>query len=294
MSDYSLYVEFQNGEDSYGIECDPQKTIKELKNRIKKKYGIPEFCQKLYFKDIELYDNKILSDYMKFSNGLVKIYNLNKLKLFVNVRNKIFEYILKASDSIFNLKELIFKNLSIPFNKMKITNPNKIIDDDNQLIEDFIPNLNFEIEISNVDKIKINVINGNSTEIIFIDPYSYTDDIYTKLNKNYKFRLVFNGKNIDTGRLLCEYLNNNDSIEIVKDISNKIRIKVRVGAGDIRIVCVSPDDSLFILSKMLDIKDKSSKFAYKGIAYNIFSILTFREINLTEDSTLYIMNKALG
>ena len=177
---------------------------------------------------------------------------------------------------------------------MKITNPNKIIDDDNQLIEDFIPNLNFEIEISNVDKIKINVINGNSTETIFIDPYSYTDDIYTKLNKNFKFRLEFNGKNIDTGRLLCEYLKNNDSIEIVKDISNKIRLKVKVRTGEFKIVCVSPDDSLFILSKMLDIKDKSSKFFYKGMAYNIFSILTFREINLTQDSTLIIVNQAIG
>jgi len=231
---------------------------------------------------------------LKFSDGLVKIYNLNKLKLFVNVRNKIFEYILKASDSIFNLKELIFKNLSIPFNTMKITNPNKIIDDDNQLIEDFIPNLSFEIKISNVDKIKINVINGNNTETIFIDPYSYTDDIFTKLNKNYIFRLEFNGKNIDTGRLLCEYLKNNDNIEIVKDISNKIRLKIKVSNRDIRIVYVSPDDRLFILSEMLDIKDKSSKFLYKSIPYNIFSIQTFREINLTKDSALVIMNQAIG
>lgn len=142
---------------------------------------------KLYFKDIELFYNKILADY--FSDGLDKVYNLNKLKLFVNIRNKVFESILKASDSIFILKEIIFKNLSIPFNKIKITNSNKIIEDDSQL-----PNLNFEIEISNVDKIKINVINGNNTETTFVDPYSYIDDIYTKLNKNYKFDLKFNGK----------------------------------------------------------------------------------------------------
>ena len=142
---------------------------------------------KLYFKDIELFYNKILADY--FSDGLDKVYNLNKLKLFVNIRNKVFESILKASDSIFILKEIIFKNLYIPFNKIKITNSNKIIEDDSQL-----PNLNFEIEISNVDKIKINVINGNNTETTFVDPYSYIDDIYTKLNKNYKFDLKFNGK----------------------------------------------------------------------------------------------------
>lgn len=175
-----------------------------------------------------------------------------------------------------------------------MTNPNKIIDDDNQLIEDFIPNLNFEIDISNVDKIKINVINGNNIETIFIDPYSYTDDIYTKLNKNYKFRLEFNGKNIDTGRLLCEYLKNNDNIKIVKDISNKIRLKIKMQNRDIRIVYVSPEDSLFILLKMLDIKDKSSKFLYKSIPYNIFSIQTFRAINLTKDSPLIIMNQAIG
>ena len=63
---------------------------------------------------------------------------------------------------------------------------------------------------------------------------------------------------------------------------------------DIRIVYVSPDDRLFILSEMLDIKDKSSKFLYKSIPYNIFSIQTFREINLTQVSALVIMNQAIG
>ena len=290
MSDNFLYVDIQNDDDAYGIECDPQKTIKELKNRIKKKYGIPEFCQKLYFKDIELLDNKILADY---SIGGVKVYNLNKIKVFVNVRNRIFEYILKASDSILNLKELIFKNLSIPFNKMKITNQNKIIEDDNQLLEDFIPNLNFEIEISNVDKIKINVINGNDTETIFVDPYSYTDDIYTKLNKNYKFDLKFNGKGIYTGRLICEYLKNNDYIEIIKYSSNMIKLILRMGNKE-RIAFVYPYDRLSILSEILNIKDKSTKFLYNSMTYRIFSIQTFEEIGITQDSRLFIVNQAIG
>ena len=289
MSDNFLYVDIQNDDDAYGIECDPQKTIKELKNRIKKKYGIPEFCQKLYFKDIELLDNKILADY---SIGGVKVYNLNKIKVFVNVRNRIFEYILKASDSILNLKELIFKNLSIPFNKMKITNQNKIIEDDNQLLEDFIPNLNFEIEISNVDKIKINVINGNDTETIFVDPYSYTDDIYTKLNKNYKFDLKFNGKGIYTGRLICEYLKNNDYIEIIKYRSNKIKLILRFAYNKERVAFVYPNDPLYILSEILDIKD--FKFTYNCKTYSIFSIQTFEKIGITKDSRLILFDYAIG
>jgi hypothetical protein len=53
---------------------------------------------------------------------------------------------MKSSDSIFNLKEVIFKNLSIPIDKIQIVNSNDVIED-SKLLENFIKNLFFEINL---------------------------------------------------------------------------------------------------------------------------------------------------
>ena len=50
-----IYIDIEDNNDSiFTIECDPQKPIKDLKERIKKKIGIPVIFQKLYFNNVEL------------------------------------------------------------------------------------------------------------------------------------------------------------------------------------------------------------------------------------------------
>ena len=45
-----IYIDIEEYKDHiFTIECDPNKPIKDLKERIKKRYGIPEYCQKLFF-----------------------------------------------------------------------------------------------------------------------------------------------------------------------------------------------------------------------------------------------------
>ena len=110
-----MYIDVEEAKDSiFTIECDPDKPIIELKKRIKKTGGIPEYCQKLFFKGIELLGHNKFSDYnIKATDGWhyeersrLNFLNLNRLRAFIFIKKRKFEYYIKASDSIYNLKEI--------------------------------------------------------------------------------------------------------------------------------------------------------------------------------------------
>ena len=156
-------------------------------------------------------------------------------------------------------------------------------------------NLHFDIILSEIEKIKINIINENNIETIAIDPFSYTDDIYKILNKNYLFRLKFKDKFIHNGKLIIQYnIKNGDNIELIKNELNKIKLRVKRSTRDCETVIVYPDEPLYVLMDMLNILDESTKFSYKGRTYNLASILTFEKIGLIKDTSIVIFNQAVS
>ncbi len=88
------------------------------------------------------------------------MYNLNKLKIEIYTKYRLLlKDHLKSCDTILNLKLVISKDITIPLDKINILPSNKIIGD-KELIENFLPNLSFEIIfLSITDKIKIMLIN---------------------------------------------------------------------------------------------------------------------------------------
>ena len=290
-----IYFFFQNGDNEViFIKISQPKTIKVLKAKIKTEYGIPECWQRIYSMDSndnynELYDNQLLSN----EGGLI-LYNINKLKIITYIKETELEYYLKASDTILELKKLIFKRFPIPITKMKIVNSNKIINNDKQLIEDFIPNLKFDISFD-IDKIMVNILNKNDREAIFIDPFSYTDELYPRCDKEYFCELVINGKDIPRGAFIFDYLKNNDNIQLIYlNTKEKIRLKVKLGTSNTKIIFINPEEPISSLLKKLNICDKKTKFIFNGETYSMFSTLTFKEIGLTSDSNIYVNNKGLG
>ena len=222
----------------------------------------------------------------------IVLHNMHELKAIVNLKHKPIEYFLKACDSIFNLKEKINKDFNIPINKITIYNSG-ISSNDNQLIEDFLLNLIFEIKLLDTDKIKINLIdeNENNIETIVVDPFSYTNDIYSKVNRNYNFKLTYNGAFIDSGKLIIQYnIQNGDNIGIIKCNSNKIELQVILGINQKKNVVVFPHEPLYRLLDLLNIKDKRINFSFNDNVYSISSIQTFEEIGLITDSTIFIIN----
>ena len=59
---------------------------------------------------------------------------------------------------------------------MQILNLGNIIDD-NTVIEDFITDLNFEVKLLEIEKIKINIIYDRNIEKIYVNPFSNINEI---------------------------------------------------------------------------------------------------------------------
>lgn len=270
----------QSEDEMTNIEIDSStQTVKDLKKIIKSKYKIPEYCQKIYFHESELLDNDQLG------NKSLYLFDLNNLRLKIDIKDSKFEFFLKGSESISDLKQKISNKLNtpIPNHKMKIYNSDKIVDD-NQLIEDFLPNLFFKTKLLETDKIKINLIKGNNLETIFVDPFSYIED--TPINKGYNYRIKFKDQFIYNRKLFCEYnIKNGDTIELIELKSKKINLSVKNRRRKTINVSVYPEDQIFILVDLLNIKNESkyAEICYDGEEYSIWSSLTFEEIGITED-----------
>ena len=73
-----------------------------------------------------------------------------------------------------------------------------------------------------------------------------------------------------------------------------MKITCKLGSNNTKVVEVSPDDHLYVLLNKLNITDKTTKFIFKGMAYNMGCIQTFREIGLTCDDRIFIYNTALS
>ena len=296
-----IYFFKNNDDDGVGgmIRFDQTKTIKNLKSKIKNKYDIPESWQKIYSKDSndnynELYDNQLLSNQKNF----LILYDINKLKIITYIKQTKFDYYLKASDTILDLKKLIFKRFPISPNKIKIVNSNKIINNDKQLIEDFIPNLQFDISFD-IDKIMVNILNKNDREAIFIDPFSYTDELYPRCDEKYFCKLVINGKDIPRGAFIFDYLKNNDNIQLIYlNTKGKIRLNVKCSTSVKKTIFVNPEEPISSLLERLNMYDKKydkkTKFIFNGETYAMYSTDTFEEIGLTSDSIIYVNNQGLG
>ena len=207
---------------------------------------------------------------------------------------------MKGSDTILNLKEVFLKDINVNFSleKIEVLNSGKILYD-KQFIEEFIDGfgqLNFEIKILEKDYIKINIINENNSETIVVDQFSLTDDIFNKLNKNYDFDLIFDGRCITRGNFIFYYkIEDGDNIKLIKDTRDKIELKVKLSSTrDVRKVKVCPSEPLYKLADLLNISDKSSKLYFNGLTYSLFSVQTIEEIGIKNNTAIIIFNTAIG
>jgi len=281
----------KDNREKFTIEYDSQSSIKNLKEKIKNLYEIPLFCQKLYFNNKELLDTQKVSNVECWPYP-ISLYSLNKLNIDIYINNRfLFCCFLEACETIFDLKLVISKKVDIPVDKIKIAH-SKEKTDDNKLIENFLPDLSFEI-IKVEDKIRINLVNEGHKEIVCVNKFSSTDDIFNLLKLDYVFRLKYNNKYIFPGKFLFEYrLRDYDTIEIIRNKSDIIQLIVKYGAKMITVE-VYPEDPIYILAKQFNLKKESDtydlyKLFYHSIAYNLFSDYTFSEIGVENNSRIII------
>lgn len=74
-----------------------------------------------------------------------------------------------------------------------------------------------------------------------------------------------------------------------------MRLICKLGDYGEQVIDVNTTDRLSVLLDLLNLKDKNSKFIYKGRTYQIYSNQTFEEIRLTtNNTTLFIINQAIS
>jgi hypothetical protein len=74
-----------------------------------------------------------------------------------------------------------------------------------------------------------------------------------------------------------------------------MRLICKLGDYGEQVIDVNTTDRLSVLLDLLNLKDKSTKFIYKGRTYQIYSNQTFEEIRLTtNNTTLFIINQAIS
>ena len=296
MEGKNIYINIEeNNEKIFTIQCQLKESIKDLKERIKKKFEIPLFCQKLFLNNTELLDNKKLASYNINGESLLKLTNYASLKTSVLIKNLNLIYYLKASDSILELKKKIFEKENIPIEKIQILKSGNIIDD-SKIIEDFMPDLNFIGNLLEIDKIKINIIDDKIKETIFVEPFSNVDTIYNQLKKSYDFRLKYNGNFLNFGKLLIQYnIKNGDNLELIKS-KGKIEIMILSSSGKKMKVNVYLEQKIGELkeyiSPIIGIEIEGIALKYDGMV--LHNEKTFSEYDIENDDIIIASSYLVG
>ena len=97
------------------------------------------------------YNIKATDGYSYEGRSRLNLANYYILETNIFLNNIRFTYYLKVSDSILDLKTIIFEKENIPIDKMQILFSGNIIDD-NKFIEDFISHLNFKLNLLEIEK----------------------------------------------------------------------------------------------------------------------------------------------
>ena len=296
MEGENIYINIEeNNEKIFTIQCQLKESIKDLKERIKKQFEIPLFCQKLFLNNTELLDNKKLASYNINGESLLKLTNYASLKTSVLIKNLNLIYYLKASDSILELKKKIFEKENIPIEKIQILKSGNIIDD-SKIIEDFMPDLNFIGNLLEIDKIKINIIDDKIKETIFVEPFSNVDTIYNQLKKSYDFRLKYNGNFLNFGKLLIQYnIKNGDNLELIKS-KGKIEIMILSSSGKKMKVNVYLEQKIGELkeyiSPIIGIEGIAIALKYDGMVLR--NEKTFSEYDIENDDIIIASSYQVG
>ena len=148
------------------------------------------------------------------------------------------------------------------------------------------------------------IFETNNQSVIEVNPSDQLNTLLKKLEiKDNYSKFVYNGMtySIESKMTFGEIgIVSGDTIFIKKNLypiagdSKSIKLSCKLGTNNIKVVEVYPSDHIYVLLKKLDLKDKNSKFTFKGCTYSISSIMTFEEIGILSDCRIFIFNQFIG
>ena len=286
-----IFIQEYNGKIIILDDVMKRNTIGNIKIRILAKEGIIPDQYKLIFSGIELEDNKELNYYNIQNESSIQLVPVI-FKIFVDYLNiKKIEIDVEYSDNIGNIKQKIKdKEENLPnyyrltFDTMELEN--------NLTLKYYNIEKNCTINLVKINIIQIFVENLNGKKIVFeVDYFDTIENIKEKIRFKegifaYKYKLLFEGINLENNKTLKEYNINENSI-IYLQYYKDIKIFIEMNEQKIELNAKTSDTILDIKRKLdKSISSNKIKLIFDGI--KLEDEKTLENYNISNNSIIYL------